>query len=54
MEQDCFLYELNEDIRPGNEISELRFFNYETYKLEPAQVVGVLEVFEKLKRDNLL
>ena len=26
MEQDCFLYELNEEIRPGSEIEDAKFF----------------------------
>lgn len=54
MEQECFLYELNEKIEPNNEIEEAKFFTYETYKSEPIQVVGVLEVFEKLTYDKIL
>lgn len=54
MEQDCFLYELNEKIQPGGEIENVHFFDLQIYKLEPAQVAGVLEVFENLIKDNLL
>lgn len=54
MEQDCYIYELNEEIKPGNEIAAVKFFNFESYKSEPVQVVGVLEVFEKLKKDRLI
>lgn len=54
MEQDCYLYELNEDIVPRNEIGAVRFFDSESYAKEPAQVVGVLDIFEKLKTDGLL
>lgn len=54
MEQDCFLYELNEEIQPGNEIADVKYFDYEMYKLEPAQVIGVLEVFDRLIKDKIL
>ncbi len=54
MEQDCFIYDLNEAIKPGNEIGDVRYFDYESYKKEPVQVVGVVEVFETLLKDSLL
>lgn len=54
MEQDCFLYELNETIEPTNEIGEVRFFDLEMYQSEPAQVPGVLKVFEQLTKEKLL
>ena len=54
MEQDCFLYHLHEEIEPSNEISEVKFFNLQMYQSEPAQVVGVIKVFERLIQDNLL
>ncbi|HEX8331069.1 MAG TPA: NUDIX domain-containing protein [Segetibacter sp.] len=54
MEQDCYLYELNEEIEPCNEIAAVKFFDYRTYKSEPIQVIGVLKVFEKLIGDRLL
>lgn len=54
MEQDCYLYELNEELRPDNEIGAVKYFDYETYLLESAQVIGVLRIFDKLKTDNLL
>lgn len=53
MEQDCYLYELRENINPSNEIEAVRFFSLEDYKNEPAQVIGVLMVFEKLITDKL-
>lgn len=53
MEQDCYLYELRENINPSNEIEAVRFFSLEDYKNEPAQVIGVLMVFEKLIADKL-
>lgn len=54
MEQDCFLYELNETIEPNNEIGEVRFFDLEMYQSEPAQVPGVLKVFKHLTDEKLL
>lgn len=42
MEQDCFLYKLDENIWPSNEISALKFFDYPSYKAEPVLVIGVL------------
>lgn len=54
MEQDCFLYELDEKIQPGNEIEEVKFFDSEMYQSEPAQVPGVLKVFDKLTKDKIL
>ncbi|ANI90507.1 DNA mismatch repair protein MutT [Arachidicoccus ginsenosidimutans] len=54
MEQDCFIYDLSEKIKPNNEIEEVRFFNREMYQLEPAQVPGVLKIFDKLMKDKIL
>lgn len=54
MEQDCFIYQLNEKIEPKNEIGEVRFFDIKMYQSEPAQVPGVLLVFDKLIKDKVL
>jgi len=54
MEQDCFLYELNEVIQASNEIDEVRFFDVKMYQLEPAQVPGVLKIFDQLIEDKHL
>ncbi|NGM72222.1 NUDIX hydrolase [Sphingobacterium sp. SGL-16] len=54
MEQDCFLYELNEDIRPSNEIEEIKYFDYSMYTAEEKQVIGVIQVMEKLAEDRIL
>ncbi len=54
MEQDCFIYELNEKIQPSNEIDQVKFFDYEMYKSEYTQVIGVLKVFNKLIEDKIL
>jgi 8-oxo-dGTP pyrophosphatase MutT (NUDIX family) len=52
MEQDCFLYEIDQHIVPGNEIEEVAYFNRETYLREPVQVAGVIQVFDLLEKDN--
>lgn len=54
MEQDCYLYKLNQDIMPRNEISAVRFFDSNSYEKEPAQVIGVIETFKKLRADGLI
>lgn len=54
MQQDCFLYNLVEEVKASNEIGELKYFDLESYLKEPAQVVGVLKVFENLHNDKLL
>lgn len=54
MEQDCFLYEINEPITPGNEIADVRFFDLPAYLQEPVQVVGVMKAFERLTQDGLI
>lgn len=54
MEQDCFIYQLQEKIEPSNEIDEVKFFDQQMYAAEPIQVIGVLQVFEKLIEDKLL
>ena len=54
MEQNCFIYQLNEKIEPKNEIGEVRFFDIKMYQSEPAQVPGVLLVFDKLIKDKVL
>ncbi|WP_028298375.1 NUDIX hydrolase [Olivibacter sitiensis] len=54
MEQDCFLYELHEDPKPSAEIEDVRFFSLKEYRLQLAQVPGVLLAFERLAQDELL
>ncbi len=54
MEQDCFLYKLDEDIQPSNEISAVKYFDYQSYKSEPVQVIGVLQLFDTLYEDKIL
>ncbi|WP_437917715.1 NUDIX hydrolase [Sphingobacterium sp. LRF_L2] len=54
MEQDCFLYELVEDITPANEIGGVKFFDLDSYREEAAQVVGVIDVFRQLQADGLI
>lgn len=54
MEQDCFLYDLKEDIKPTNEIEAVDYFSFEEYLQEEIQVIGVLKVYEELKKNQLL
>jgi 8-oxo-dGTP pyrophosphatase MutT (NUDIX family) len=54
MEQDCFIYDLQQDPNPTAEIEALNYFDTATYKLEPAQVPGVIMVMQQLKKDNLI
>ncbi|WP_300602259.1 NUDIX domain-containing protein [Niabella sp.] len=54
MEQECFLYAIAAPIRPGNEIGAVAYFDEAAYKQQPAQVPGVLQLFERLKQDALI
>lgn len=54
MEQECFLYDLQEEVEPSHEIVAVRFYDLATYKLEPIQVPGVLHIFAKLMEDGLI
>jgi 8-oxo-dGTP pyrophosphatase MutT (NUDIX family) len=54
MEQDCFIYDLTEEIVASNEIDEVGYFDLETYLKEPAQVPGVLTLFSRLEKDGLV
>ena len=54
MEQDCFLYPLQEAIHPNNEIAAVRYFSLEEYLKEPEQVEGVIIAFDKLTADGYL
>lgn len=54
MEQDCYLYELYENISPNNEIGAIKFFDSYSYEQELAQVIGVLQIFKRLKADGLV
>ncbi len=54
MEQECFLYPLKERAVANSEIAAIRYFSFEEYLRESVQVCGVIEVFENLKRDQLL
>lgn len=53
MEQDCYMYELTENVSVKSEIEEVGYFDLEIYRREPAQVPGVLLLFEKLRQDGL-
>ncbi|MGY0036529.1 hypothetical protein [Pedobacter sp. NJ-S-72] len=54
MEQDCFIYDLTEEIVASNEIDKVGYFDLETYLKEPAQVPGVLTLFNRLEKNGLV
>lgn len=54
MEQECFLYDLQEEIHASHEIGAVKYFSFEDYLLEPIQVVGVIEVFKFLKSNGYI
>lgn len=54
MEQDCYLYELDQEVIPSNEIEEIKYFDLKTYLQQSEQVVGVIKVFKNLHNDKLL
>lgn len=54
MEQDTFRYSLTEKVQPSNEIAAVKYFDLAMYKLEPAQVPGVLKIFKLLEEDGII
>ena len=54
MEQDCFMHELNEPLAPDAEIESVKYFDEAGYRLEPAQVPGVITILHQLKQDLLI
>ena len=53
MEQDCFIYPLDSNsIKPGKEIDDAGFFDFETYLLEKELVPGVIQLFHQLQKDG--
>jgi len=54
MEQDCFLYDLKENIKPTNEIEAVNYFSFDEYLQEEIQVIGVIKVYEELKKNQLI
>lgn len=54
MEQECFLYELNEIPKPNAEISLLEYFDADSYQLQPARVPGVVILIQALQKDGWL
>ncbi|MES1161402.1 MAG: NUDIX domain-containing protein [Bacteroidota bacterium] len=54
MEQDCFLYDLQEQPCPAAEIGDLRYFDIKTYGLQPHQVPGVVMIMRRLQADDLI
>lgn len=54
MEQDCYLYDLQEMPEPNAEIGLLEYFDTLDYPLQPQQVPGVVMLLEKLKNENYI
>lgn len=55
MEQECFLYNLeNYNIEASHEIGAVKYFSYEDYLKEPIQVCGVITVYKRLLKDNII
>lgn len=55
MEQDCFLYPLDSNsIKPGNEIADARYFDFDSYRLEKELVPGVIQLFHQLQKDGII
>lgn len=54
MEQECFMYDLQEEISPNNEIGGLKYFDLESYREEAEQASGVIKLFEKLIEGKLI
>lgn len=54
MEQDCYLYELDETPVPSSEIGALEYFDSASYTLQPKQVPGVVTIIRQLKNDGLI
>ncbi|MGJ1420958.1 NUDIX hydrolase [Sphingobacterium spiritivorum] len=54
MEQECFTY--HTDIHPtaSQEIEQIAYFDYVTYRDEAIQVPGVIKLFEILKADQII
>ena len=52
MEQDCFLYDLQETAEPNAEIGMLEYFDMAAYSLQPQQAPGVVMILEKLKTEG--
>ena len=53
MEQDCSLYETNQELTSNNEVQAIAYFDRETYLKNTVQVKGVLKVFDHLEQVGL-
>ena len=54
MEQDCFIGNLPAEPNPAAEIGALEYFSTLSYKDQPQQVPGVIQVMRQLQQDNLI
>ena len=54
MQQECFLYQLDEKVQPSHEIGAVKYVSYQEYLQEPIQVVGVIKVFDYLVEEGYI
>jgi 8-oxo-dGTP pyrophosphatase MutT (NUDIX family) len=54
MEQDCFIGNLPAEPNPAAEIGALDYFSTLSYKGQPQQVPGVIQVMQQLQQDDLI
>lgn len=54
MEQDCYRCELSEEPNPSAEIGELRYFDTQSYKEQPKQAPGAIQVMKQLLEDGFI
>jgi len=54
MEQDCFIGNLPAQPNPAAEIGALEYFSTLSYKGQPQQVPGVIQVMQQLQQDGLI
>lgn len=54
MEQDCYLSGLTAEPIPSSEIGAIEYFDTHSYKTQPQQVPGVIQVMKQLQQDGLI
>lgn len=54
MQQDCFMYDLQETPIPAAEIGDLHYFDTDSYRKEPQQVPGVVILLQQLRKEDLI
>lgn len=54
MEQDCFLCDLKDEPMASSEISDLAFFDSESFGLLLVRVPGLVMIMDRLRTDGLI